>query len=75
MPLFPNYLWPIINCWSMLGISHYNYFPTASCLDATETVSSSLSTAPTYAFTLQSDTIFCCLTCDFSSVLGKIFQL
>lgn len=43
----------------MLGISHYNYFPTASCLDATEMVLSSFSTTPTYTFPLQSDNIFC----------------
>lgn len=74
MPLFPNYLWPIINCWSMLGISHYNYFPTTSCLDATETILSSLNTAPTYAFPLQSDTIFV-LHVIFLQYEEKIFQL
>lgn len=68
MPLFTNYLWPIINYWSVLGISHYNYFPTASCLDATESVLSSFSTTPTYTFALQSDNIFCW---DFNSAVLK----
>lgn len=70
MSLLPNYLWPFINCWSMLRISHYNYFPTASCLNATEMVLSSLSTTLTYAFPLQRDINFCSYS-KFSSVWGK----
>lgn len=52
----------------MLGISHCNYFPMASCLDATETVLSSLSMTPTYTCPLQSDNIFCW---DFNSAVLK----
>lgn len=59
----------------MLGISHYNYFPTASCLNATEMVLSSLSTTLTYAFPLQRDINFCCLTANFLQYEEKIFQL
>lgn len=42
MALFPNDLWLIINCWSILGISHYNYFPIVSCLAVIEFYQSSL---------------------------------